>query len=655
MKNTKKAAKGLAALGRFGDNRILHVSDAEIQGIERLIGRKLPTNPATGAKEAFFFLPFLAGLGSLFAPAAAAAAPIAAAAAPLAGAATGALGAGMAAGMGAGAAAALPTAAAAAAPALAATAAPTAAGLISAAPVAAHTAAAAAPTIAGGAGINSLIGAAGPLAGPAETAQFAAHAASVGPFAGGAGIGSPYAPAITSAIPGSNLPVSAATAVNAASHPIMGGAGIAAQKALATAAPAAAKDAGTGLAGFLGKMDPTTMLMMGSMLPSMLGGMGGGGGEKKDKDAEKGAKTQYQGGNPEFPGKDYDPGVSGEWNYFPHYKVGFSEGGMVNHSGLGKILHAMACGGMIYGKAAGYAAGGEVNPLLFGQVNPAIDPEKLKQMRGGLSDIFDNIQDIKLVGPEAVQQANMGYAPQGISPYLNNLNMHGTPGDGTGSAGVASMMKRAGSLMTSAGDVVGGAMKPAMQQTGPLGVATQVKRYAAGGPVGLEAMQQQAMPMPDTASMGDAPEPGTIPQSPYPKSQVGTESEDDKELIAQAVQAIKGQSPDPNAALLQFVKVFGEDALKDLVNRVKMLDQKASVRKMDGMSDGIPAVIDGQQPAALSSGEFVVPADVVSGLGNGSTEAGAAHLNGMMDRVRHARTGKKAQPKAIDGAAVLPV
>ena len=68
----------------------------------------------------------------------------------------------------------------------------------------------------------------------------------------------------------------------------------------------------------------------------------------------------------------------------------------------------------------------------------------------------------------------------------------------------------------------------------------------------------------------------------------------------------------------------------------------------DGMSDNIPATIAGKQPARLADGEFVIPADVVSGLGNGSTEAGAKHLHQMMDKVRMARTGTKKQGKQIN-------
>ena len=74
----------------------------------------------------------------------------------------------------------------------------------------------------------------------------------------------------------------------------------------------------------------------------------------------------------------------------------------------------------------------------------------------------------------------------------------------------------------------------------------------------------------------------------------------------------------------------------------------------DGMSDSIPAVIGSKQPARLADGEFVVPADVVSHLGNGSTDAGAKKLYSMMDKIRKARTGKKKQAPAVNVNKYMP-
>lgn len=75
----------------------------------------------------------------------------------------------------------------------------------------------------------------------------------------------------------------------------------------------------------------------------------------------------------------------------------------------------------------------------------------------------------------------------------------------------------------------------------------------------------------------------------------------------------------------------------------------------DGMSDSIKANIEGTQEARLADGEFVIPADVVSHLGNGSSKAGAKQLYSMMDRVRKARTGNEKQGRQIKPQKLMPV
>tara|TARA_E500000331_G_scaffold4488_2_gene4410 strand:- start:5125 stop:5769 length:645 start_codon:yes stop_codon:yes gene_type:complete len=74
----------------------------------------------------------------------------------------------------------------------------------------------------------------------------------------------------------------------------------------------------------------------------------------------------------------------------------------------------------------------------------------------------------------------------------------------------------------------------------------------------------------------------------------------------------------------------------------------------DGMADVVPARISGGQEARLSDGEFVIPADVVSHLGNGNSDAGAKQLHAMMTRVRKERTGNPKQGKQIKAQKMLP-
>lgn len=66
-----------------------------------------------------------------------------------------------------------------------------------------------------------------------------------------------------------------------------------------------------------------------------------------------------------------------------------------------------------------------------------------------------------------------------------------------------------------------------------------------------------------------------------------------------------------------------------------------------GLADMVPATIEGSQPAALSHGEVVIPADVVSMLGDGNSEAGAKVLMEFVAKIRQLKTGSKSQSKSI--------
>ena len=139
----------------------------------------------------------------------------------------------------------------------------------------------------------------------------------------------------------------------------------------------------------------------------------------------------------------------------------------------------------------------------------------------------------------------------------------------------------------------------------------------------------------------------------------------DKELISSAIDVLQGEIIEPNqqrVILAQFVQEFGQDALQDLIQKVQSGEIPATPSEGDGMVKGagdgmddmIPANLEGDQDVLLSDGEFVVPADVVSGIGNGSSDAGANKLEDMMDRVRELRTGGKTQPPDIPDEMMLP-
>ena len=96
-------------------------------------------------------------------------------------------------------------------------------------------------------------------------------------------------------------------------------------------------------------------------------------------------------------------------------------------------------------------------------------------------------------------------------------------------------------------------------------------------------------------------------------------------------------------------KVMQEGGITSLPQTEGQVDGRG-----DGMEDQVFGDIEGEQEVALSKDEFIVPADVVAGLGNGSSNAGASQLYEMMDRVRMARTGKKTQPPEIEAEQFMP-
>ena len=123
-------------------------------------------------------------------------------------------------------------------------------------------------------------------------------------------------------------------------------------------------------------------------------------------------------------------------------------------------------------------------------------------------------------------------------------------------------------------------------------------------------------------------------------------------LEQQAIDAILGQHSDPDTAIQTFIQMFGIDAFLQL--RDQVLKQQVPNAQTEGMIEGVGGGMDdnimgkigNQSPIAVSPGEYIVPADVVSMLGDGSSDNGSDKLDDMLDRVRTEKTGttKQAQP-----------
>jgi hypothetical protein len=160
-----------------------------------------------------------------------------------------------------------------------------------------------------------------------------------------------------------------------------------------------------------------------------------------------------------------------------------------------------------------------------------------------------------------------------------------------------------------------------------------MQSYQAGGPVERMSMMNTAM----------SPQGGLYPQGMIDKTQYATPTQ--RPVSAEMV----SESPAYERSNPMLMARGGIADLGGYSDGGRMLKGPG-----DGMSDSIPATIGRRQPARLADGEFVVPADVVSHLGNGSTDAGARKLYSMMDKIRKARTGKKKQAPQVKTDKYLP-
>ena len=119
--------------------------------------------------------------------------------------------------------------------------------------------------------------------------------------------------------------------------------------------------------------------------------------------------------------------------------------------------------------------------------------------------------------------------------------------------------------------------------------------------------------------------------------------------------AVNMQAKPPTSEGLPSVPTYENETVQMAAGGIATLKKGQYLNgASDGMADKVPANIDGVQEARLSDGEFVIPADVVSHLGNGNSDAGAKVLKDMMARVRKERTGSEKQGKEIDPKKFIP-
>jgi hypothetical protein len=178
---------------------------------------------------------------------------------------------------------------------------------------------------------------------------------------------------------------------------------------------------------------------------------------------------------------------------------------------------------------------------------------------------------------------------------------------------------------------------------------TAAQGMAEGGPTADKVMLR--------TPMGEQPvEAGGIANIPTGMS-ASMPSEEEFQMLAAALMGMTDQA---DAIINMFVEKYGSEMFSQI--RDMILKQGVPGAQTEGMIQGagggmddmVGGMIGSQQPVAVSPGEYIVPADVVSGLGDGSSDAGARELDGMMDRVRMARGGTTNQAPPVNAQGVMP-
>ena len=239
-------------------------------------------------------------------------------------------------------------------------------------------------------------------------------------------------------------------------------------------------------------------------------------------------------------------------------------------------------------------------------------------------------------------------------------------------------------IMTGLGSYATGGMYGKLAGAGPLadkafmGIAAPQLAQMAGTALGGAAMTPMK-PMVRQSAGANAQPYGSRLATPSSRIRTGTNIKrfqaggiasamapqelNDKELILEAVKAFKGEVPREQAlsVLSEVAARFGEDAVMDLAEKaqkgaIAQTDRPSEGRingAGDGMDDMVPANLEGQEDILLSQDEYILPADFVSHVGNGSSEAGAKKIDRAVDNVRMQRTGTAEQAPQIDGDAAV--
>ena len=326
------------------------------------------------------------------------------------------------------------------------------------------------------------------------------------------------------------------------------------------------------------------------------------------------------------PPSSYRPGIDAEFNYFPLS----NRPATYNQNYLGNAGY----GGPFAGFINSYLYGG-TNDYLYGdttgrgqsEYNQSYNPNAT--MSDG-SPIMANVKNDFMTDINQYLTSN----PYASNPYLSGDSSLLLRDDiGAASADYLEYLKNQESREQGGGDLASG---------GLIGLAAG--KTIPEDNKGLKALAEKS---PQTVrNMGfDFQAGGMMPQP---------------QEVEQLTMAITGSIPNGDEVIDMFIQKYGNEIFMQIRESVLNPTQQAQTQGMiegqgGGMDDEVMGMIGNQRPVAVSPGEYIVPADVVSGIGDGSSDAGAVELDDMLDRVRQERTGTTKQaPKLANVGGIMP-
>ena len=346
------------------------------------------------------------------------------------------------------------------------------------------------------------------------------------------------------------------------------------------------------------------------------------------------------------------------------------EGSMAREGILRALERVRTDYGMFAGGQVDYAEGGSIESIIKKAASKDVEPDygayvnDLYGKYGSPSGIQSSLRGTVVNTPpafdyNALYSGGSGYAP-GISPefmFFGKGPSDGTGGTGyTGGTGGTDVSSGVGT-----GGVFGGISVPSFNQN-MMGIAPSTRDVDIQDLLDMYAPKEDEywrsemakMPARRFAEGGMVDSVDSIdPVDPAVEATVNPFQGEYDNLVQSTISAIKGEIENPEPVINKFVEEYGPEAFMQLREQVLQGVQPGAQTQglVDGPGGGMDDMVQGSisdgRPVAVSPGEYIVPADVVSAAGDGNTGGGAQFFDDLIESIRVSKNGTPEQPKPM--------